>query len=71
VFTPEEQKTTLRRESREIPDMSEIKEQAWKKLPGEFWGPMIWGYEYVDEKGNFYHYWPTKEGIIITKWYEQ
>ena len=71
VFNPEEQKATLRRGVRRTLDVSEIKEQAWKELPGEFWGAEIWDYEYVDEKGDFYHYWPTKEGIIITKWYKQ
>jgi hypothetical protein len=71
VFSPEEQKATLRRGGRETPDYSKIKERAWKELPGKFWGPEIWDYEYVDEKGNFYHYWPTKEGITITKWYKQ
>ena len=71
VFTPEEQKATLRRGGRETPDLSKIREWAWKELPGEFWGPRIWNYEFIDEKGNFYHYWPIKEGIIITKWYKQ
>jgi hypothetical protein len=71
VFTPEEQKATLRKGEREISDFSKIRERAWKELPGKFWGPQIWDYEYVDEKGDFYHYWPIKEGIIITKWYKQ
>jgi hypothetical protein len=71
MFTPEEQKATLRREGRETSDFSKIRERAWKELPGKFWGPEIWDYEFVDEKGNFYLYWPTKEGIIITKWYKQ
>lgn len=71
VFTPGEQEATLQRGGREIPDFSKIKERAWKELPGKFWGPEIWDYEYVNEEGEFYHYWPTKEGMTITKWSKQ
>ncbi|NIN01369.1 MAG: hypothetical protein GTO24_25740 [candidate division Zixibacteria bacterium] len=70
LFTPEEQKASLGRGGRENSDFSKIRERAWKELPGKFWGPEIWDYEYVDQKGDFYHYWPTKQGITITKWYK-
>jgi hypothetical protein len=69
VFAPEEQKATLRRAVRPTPGMSELELQAWKELPGEFWGPEIWNYQLIDETGNLYHYWPTREGIIMTRWY--
>jgi hypothetical protein len=71
VFTPEEQKATLKRKGRETPDMSEVKLQAWKEPPGESWGPRIWNFQLFDEKRNLYHYWRTKDGITITKWYKQ
>jgi hypothetical protein len=72
VFTPEEQKTTLRRGGREIPDLSKLKQQTWKQLPGKLLElNTIWNYDFIDEKANLYHYCPTKEGIVITKWYKQ
>jgi hypothetical protein len=71
AFNSEEQKATLRRGVRKALDLSEVKRQAWQELPGEFWGSQIWDYEYVDQDGNFYHYWPTKEGVIIAKWHKQ
>jgi hypothetical protein len=72
VFTAEEQEATLRKEVRKIPNWSEIKKLRDLRPPGE--GLELshtWNRDFVDEKGNFYHYWPTKEGITITKWYKQ
>ena len=70
VFSAEEQRASLRRGVREIPGMSELAERAWKEPPGKSWGPEIWNHDIVDEKGNLYHYWRTKEGIIIVKWHK-
>lgn len=72
VFTPEEQKATLRRGVlHETPDTRKIKEHAWKEFRGKFWGlHSMRDYDYVDEKGNLYHFCSTKQGIIISKWYK-
>jgi hypothetical protein len=72
VFTFEEQKAALRRGVlHETTDTRKIKEQAWKEFSGKFWGlHSMWDYDFVDEKGNLYHFCSTKEGIIITKWYK-
>lgn len=72
VFSPEEQKFTLRKGVREILDFSKIQLRASKEFSGNFLElNTIWNYDFVDEKGNFYHYYPTEEGVIITKWYKQ
>jgi hypothetical protein len=72
VFSLEEQEATLRRGGREAPDLSKLKQQAWKERPGKLLElNTIWNYDFVDEKGNFYRYWSTKDGITITKWYKQ
>lgn len=56
VFSPQEQEATLRRGVREIPGTSELAEQAWKEPPSKSWGPDMWNYDIVDEKGDLYHY---------------
>lgn len=72
IFNPEEQKVTLRKGVREILDFSKIELRASKELSGKFLElNTIWNYDFVDEKGNIYHYYPTEEGVVITKWYEQ
>jgi hypothetical protein len=71
VFTLEEQKATLRKGEREVFDFSQIRLQARKELPTILPGLRMWHRDFVDEKGNSYLFWPTKEGIIITKWCKQ
>ncbi len=71
VFTFEEQKRTLKRGVIKSPKLSKIKVKRWDETKGQFWGPEIWHYDFVDEKGNLYLYWSTKEGIIIGKCHKQ
>lgn len=71
MFTPEQQKKTEISGSARKKAAGKVDLQDWEKQQGKFWGPEIWNYDFVDEKGNFYHYWSTKEGITITKWFKQ
>jgi hypothetical protein len=71
AFTPEQQKKTETSGSVRKKELGKVDLQVWEKQRGMFWGPEIWNYDFVDEKGNLYLYWSTKEGITITKWYKQ
>ncbi len=71
VFTFEQQKRTLRTGVLEYSGFSKIKLRKLGESVREYWGPPMWNYDFVDEKGNFYQYWSTKEGITITKWYKE
>ena len=75
MFTPEEQKSTLRRGPIKSSDLNKVALKAalesWR-LPGEGLAvENVWNTSFVNNKGNFYRYWSTKEGIIITKWYKE
>lgn len=71
VFTPEEQNATLIKGGRETSDFSKIRLRARKELPAILPGLRMRHRDFVDEKGNFYLCWPTKEEIMITKWCKQ
>jgi hypothetical protein len=71
VFTFEQQKHTLQYVFPENSNLSTYNIQLQQKPIGEFWGPPMWIYDFVDEKGNHYHFWSTKEGITVTKLYKK
>jgi hypothetical protein len=71
LFTPEEQKLTLRRGTIKIHDLSKVAVPTWKPPAEGFGLDYMRNTMLVDEKGNFYRYWSTKEGIIVTRWHKQ
>jgi hypothetical protein len=71
VFTFEQQKSTLRTGVLEYSGLSKINLRKLGESFREYWGPPMWNNDFVDEKGNFYQFWSTNEGITITKWYKK
>jgi hypothetical protein len=72
VFTPQQQEATLREGVREVSNWTEMKKLRDLKASGEGLElSNIWNRDFVDEKGDFYLYYPTTEGISITKWHKQ
>jgi hypothetical protein len=70
AFSAQQQKSTETRGSRTNRSAGKIGLDAWNP-PDEAWGPEVWNPDYVDKRGHFYLYWPTAEGITITKWHKQ
>jgi hypothetical protein len=72
VFPPEQQQKTEITKTPKNNEPDTIKSRAWEVAKSSnLWGPEMWNYDFVDEKGSYYLYWSTKQGITITKWYKQ
>jgi hypothetical protein len=70
AFSPEQQKSTLRRESLRDQDLGEINVQNRSILGEALALENMWNLDFVDQKGNVYCYWSTTEGIAITMWHQ-
>jgi hypothetical protein len=72
VFTPEQQKSTEIITTQGNNKPSKIKNQAWEAAKSKnLWGSEMWNYDFVDDKGDYFLYYSTKDGVTIIKWQKE